>query len=653
MTEQRLLVDPVDPLTVYTWGLAPLRSRDGRLLISADEGTSWWETSAAAGSFILFHPAEPRVVYAGNPSPWDEIWDQSRPWSLFRSSDSGQTWEGWALEYYFASMVADPQYLDGLYATRQDTLWRSSDQGRTWQRVAVLPLTGVSPWVELVTHPGDPEVLMARDQSQNLLRSYDRGKSWEKLAPPGVVRDLVPHTQDPDRFFLLTWEYGLHTSLLQTRDRGRTWEPVLLPETGPPATTVVCDAQGTLWAGSGCQDRIGTPLSALYSSADHGRTWDGPWQIRLGYGTPYLRPIAVLQVDPVDPQVLLAQQSSDYIRSADHGYTWQQLDIGGYQPNPYGSYGSILADPRHRGVYYLTATGVFRSADFGATWEKRTAGLPVATYGGMRMAPDINSLVLDPRPPGALYAAIRDSIWRSTNEGLHWVYAGQVAQGATILALAIHPLAAQRIYAATAQALHVSEDQARTWSLLASLPPSRDVRMRLRSAPADPQQLYWVTGPQLLVSRDGGSNWRSLGEGLTAVPWFNDVAVDPLDPEVIYAATPWGVYRLDTRRVDTVIEQAIPALSRTFALEQNCPNPFNPQTTIAYQLPQAGPVRLTLYNVAGQVVRRLVDQEQIAGSYRVTWDGTDEQGREVGSGVYLCRLAAGAYQQTRRLALLK
>jgi flagellar hook assembly protein FlgD len=98
---------------------------------------------------------------------------------------------------------------------------------------------------------------------------------------------------------------------------------------------------------------------------------------------------------------------------------------------------------------------------------------------------------------------------------------------------------------------------------------------------------------------------------------------------------------------------SVPALLATSRLCGNYPNPFNPQTTIAYQLPQAGPVRLTLYNVAGQVVRRLVDQEQAAGRYHVVWDGKDDQGRDMVSGVYLYRMQAAPFQQTRRLVLVK
>ncbi len=108
------------------------------------------------------------------------------------------------------------------------------------------------------------------------------------------------------------------------------------------------------------------------------------------------------------------------------------------------------------------------------------------------------------------------------------------------------------------------------------------------------------------------------------------------------------------RRADlpTSVAAAV-GLPGVFALGPNYPNPFNARTILPYQLPQRAWVQLTIYNVAGQPVRRLVHQEQRAGSYRIEWDGRDKEGRAVGSGVYLYRLQAGSHQQTRRILLLK
>lgn len=76
----------------------------------------------------------------------------------------------------------------------------------------------------------------------------------------------------------------------------------------------------------------------------------------------------------------------------------------------------------------------------------------------------------------------------------------------------------------------------------------------------------------------------------------------------------------------------------TLALEQNAPNPFNPTTAIRFSIPEIGRVYLAVYDVNGRLVRVLIDGELSVGAHEVTWDGRDEVGHEVASGVYLARL---------------
>ena len=95
------------------------------------------------------------------------------------------------------------------------------------------------------------------------------------------------------------------------------------------------------------------------------------------------------------------------------------------------------------------------------------------------------------------------------------------------------------------------------------------------------------------------------------------------------------------------------ALPSGYALSQNYPNPFNPETTICYGVANTGTVRLSLYALTGQRVRTLVDGERPAGSYFVTWDGTDDTGQGVASGVYLCRMEAGKFSAVRKLLLVR
>lgn len=89
------------------------------------------------------------------------------------------------------------------------------------------------------------------------------------------------------------------------------------------------------------------------------------------------------------------------------------------------------------------------------------------------------------------------------------------------------------------------------------------------------------------------------------------------------------------------------------ALLAAAPNPFNPSTTLAFDLAAAGPVRLAVYDAAGRLVATLLDEHRDAGRHRVVWDGRDRNGRMAAAGVYLYRLQSGSFMATRRMVLLK
>lgn len=88
-------------------------------------------------------------------------------------------------------------------------------------------------------------------------------------------------------------------------------------------------------------------------------------------------------------------------------------------------------------------------------------------------------------------------------------------------------------------------------------------------------------------------------------------------------------------------------------LAQSFPNPFNPRTTITFGVTRPGSVSLKIYDVSGRLVRALVNQELPAGHYEEAWDGRDDHGAQVASGVYFYRLSAGGFSQTRKIVLLK
>jgi hypothetical protein len=90
-----------------------------------------------------------------------------------------------------------------------------------------------------------------------------------------------------------------------------------------------------------------------------------------------------------------------------------------------------------------------------------------------------------------------------------------------------------------------------------------------------------------------------------------------------------------------------------FSLSQNYPNPFNPSTVIEYSLPQSAHVTIEIYNLLGQKINILVNEDQKVGFYRLDWDGKDKQGNELASGVYFYRIQAGDFVKCKKMTMLK
>ena len=110
----------------------------------------------------------------------------------------------------------------------------------------------------------------------------------------------------------------------------------------------------------------------------------------------------------------------------------------------------------------------------------------------------------------------------------------------------------------------------------------------------------------------------------------------------------------------TSVENETEPIPFIFELGQNYPNPFNPFTTVPFragskELVARSPIHttLTIYNILGQKVRTLVDEDKLPGNYNVIWDGRDQMGNQVSSGIYFYQLKAGNYKETKKMSLLK
>jgi hypothetical protein len=104
----------------------------------------------------------------------------------------------------------------------------------------------------------------------------------------------------------------------------------------------------------------------------------------------------------------------------------------------------------------------------------------------------------------------------------------------------------------------------------------------------------------------------------------------------------------------TAVPEAVGGTATSFQLQQNYPNPFNPSTTIRFSVPKRQTVNLSVYDVHGRIIKDLVvNAEQQPGVYQIVWDGTNNAGQRVASGVYFSRMNAGTFVATTKMNLVK
>lgn len=130
---------------------------------------------------------------------------------------------------------------------------------------------------------------------------------------------------------------------------------------------------------------------------------------------------------------------------------------------------------------------------------------------------------------------------------------------------------------------------------------------------------------------------------------YGDQSLGIHNPKYVVALLQRSIERI---RTDIRFENT-PDIPREFALEQNYPNPFNPTTQIQFSIPEQANVTLTIYDITGREVSELVNEALGTGTYTATWDGRNANGQLVSSGVYLYRIQAGTFVETKRMVFIK
>ncbi len=333
-------------------------------------------------------------------------------------------------------------------------------------------------------------------------------------------------------------------------------------------------------------------------------------------------------------------------------YTEADLHISkAYFPPPYPPVGggangscwhgplSVVVPPNNDSVVFAGICGIQKSTDRGLTWQDILLESP---WGSSRL------VGVDRSDPHVLYRATEAwpsrVLYRSTDSGVSWDslfsplpitgYSNVTAHGDTILlGLWTYPSDASE-----SGAIVRSTNGGADWSISYN----QGLVFGLASTSL---ATYAAVTAGIIRSTDWGLTWEPFNNALPTTG-LSSLLVDPIADTVYVSTIAHGV--LKVWRFTTTIDDDRGPHPTGFALCQNYPNPFNPSTTIRYGLPIRSHVTLTVFNTLGQQVATLVQGEQEAGFHEVSFDASG-----LTSGVYLYRLQAGDFVQTKKLVFVR
>ncbi|MCF8241210.1 MAG: T9SS type A sorting domain-containing protein [Melioribacteraceae bacterium] len=400
------------------------------------------------------------------------------------------------------------------------------------------------------------------------------------------------------------------------------WEQIGTPQ-GLPSYQIKVSAIGTI----NNKVILSTIDNDIYISDDNGDTWRRP------VGTypkgPDFNGTAVLN------NKLFAGSSWTGIGvfvSNDDGENWDTLS-NGLADESLGITGNNLLGT-YDGKLFLSAHKLFVSDDEGENWIESTNGLPV---GGS---------IYDVTYDGTYFYCSYKKVYKSI-DGFDW----SITENTNLPFISISNLMASGdnlIAVAQNTGIYQSTDEGDTWAAVSGFQgnDSASVHTLIKHD----GKLYAATGGHVYFSDDDGSNWFVLQDsGIRP----NNMTVLSANDSYLYA----GQYASGTGQlwrinlVTTSVEKNN-VIPDGYVLHQNYPNPFNPSTTIQISIPRSSFVSLKVYDILGNEIATLINQELSPGSYKIKFDKSTLN-MELSSGVYFYRLRTNGFNQTRKFILTK
>ncbi|RMF61400.1 MAG: M20/M25/M40 family metallo-hydrolase [Calditrichaeota bacterium] len=588
---------------------------EDKIYHSGDAGLNW-EVQYDLGSGT--------TLWSVFPLTTQEVYTVGENGRILKTTDGGNTWQ------IQSSPVGD--FLFGVFFIDSNTGWICGDNGR------ILHTTnGGSSW-SIQTTPTSSRLYdiffidnqngWAVGRNGTILHTSNGGGSWSLQSTPTGTRLYGVHFLNATKGYAVGWD-GV---VLRTTNGGSTWSIVNVPLNNYFYDVDFIDENVGMivgWNGS------------CLTTQDGGNTWVSAGNIfhKDVYG-----------FDLVNTSLAWASGAGVVASTTDFGSTWEnQLSqipgsglnnvvatkLGTMYPDQYyiicAHYDDTSNDPMHRAPgaddngsgtsAVIEAARVLKDYQFNYTIKfVLFAGEEQGLLGS-------EAYVADAQANGdqILGALNMDMIaYDGNNDGSMEIHAGNLAGSQQIGSLMV--------------------SNASDWNL-----PITVEYKTSNSSGASDHASFWGAGyPAVLIIEDFSDftpYYHTTNDRLITLNpgYFKSLAQLTIGSLAMLA-------ELDTTTVLITDEKSIPY---DFYLYQNYPNPFNPSTTIAYELKKAGMVKLEIFNCLGERVALLKDEYQLPGEYRIIWQGTDNHGYPVSSGIYLYRMSIGDQRLQRKMLLLK
>lgn len=619
---------------------------------SPDGGRTWIQMARdiLTGSIkaITADPVSPNIIYLAHNETNDTA-------SIWKSTDAGATWfnihnnlQYGALSHAFGRDIAvDPINHEIVYFAREcsdglgEALVKSTNGGESWTDITP-PNLAENFLYRVAVSPRDHNIIFVCSDMNGILRSINGGETWEEINEGVTGMNTRALSVAFDSSSGVFYHGRLGGGIYRSFDNGDHWEKISYQITAPQIYDLAANYRNpdTLYT---------TTLNGLYMSIDGANSWE---YIELNF--PGFSPRCDnVEVDPYDPSYVYMSfynhdsytYSGAFYRSTDGGANWESFTDGLLSDRYYGDIAVADHGGGVRKLFMASGEGLFYSNNLGESWLLCRGGLPA----------NINVATIEVSPANPDHIYVGDwlgNLYKSTDGGMSWTQLTNVPDGSSIAWIACDPLDINIIYITlgTNSGIFKSTDSGQSWvDIINNLPLEDEYFLfsGLAINPFNPENVFiWSYNKGIFQSHNGGESWEDFNENLEPTYPSACILIDPTDTCRVFAGVrSSAVWVLDRRIVD--INDNFANLPSVFSTS-NYPNPFNPSTTIEYNLPEAGQVNVDIFDIIGRKVTTLVNQYQQAGTHQVVWDAGGWA-----SGLYFYKITTAAGSETKQIILLK